>query len=61
MPITRKVRDDEAPESNGENGERSFTSFMHTWATFSDLIVERLTCGPSKRPRGEELKTKSAA
>jgi hypothetical protein len=28
MPITRKVRDEEAQESEGENGERRFTSFM---------------------------------
>jgi hypothetical protein len=48
MPITRKVRDDQ--ESNGEaseeeNGERTFTSFMHKprWFVISQTIGDEFT------------------
>jgi len=45
MPITRKVRDQEAPESEGENGERRFTSFMHKarWFAISQTIGDEFT------------------
>ena len=45
MPISRKVRDEEAPESNGENGERRFTSFMHKarWFAISQTIGDEFT------------------
>ena len=45
MPITRKVRDDEARESEGENGERTFTSFMHKarWFAISQTIGDEFT------------------
>jgi hypothetical protein len=45
MPITRKVRDEEAPESEGENGERTFTSFMHKarWFAISQTIGDEFT------------------
>jgi hypothetical protein len=43
MPITRKVRDDQesgSDASQGENGERTFTSFMHKarWFVISQTI-----------------------
>jgi hypothetical protein len=40
LPITRKIRDDEGRESEGENGERTFTSFMHKarWFAISQTI-----------------------
>jgi hypothetical protein len=42
MPISRKVRDAETPESDGENGERTFTSFMHKarWFVISQTTGE---------------------
>jgi len=45
MPITRKVRDEEAQESEGENGERTFTSFMHKarWFVVSQTVGDELT------------------
>jgi hypothetical protein len=45
MPITRKVRNEEACESEGENGERTFTSFMHTarWFAISQTIGDEFT------------------
>ncbi len=45
MPITRKVRDEEAPESEGENGERRFTSFMHKarWFAISQTVGDEFT------------------
>ena len=53
MPITRKVRDEEAPESNGENGERRFTSFMHKarWFAISQTIGDEFT--PPRLPDWE--------
>jgi hypothetical protein len=40
MPITRKVHDEEPQGSDGENGERTFTSFMHKarWFVISQTI-----------------------
>ena len=45
MPITRKVRDEEAQENNGENGERTFTSFMHKarWFAISQTVGDEFT------------------
>jgi hypothetical protein len=45
MPITRKVRDEEALESEGENGERTLTSFMHKarWFAISQTIGDEFT------------------
>ncbi len=45
MPISRKVRDEEAPESNGENGERRFTIFMHKarWFAISQTVGDEFT------------------
>ena len=45
MPITRKVRDEEAQESEGENGERTFTSFMHKarWFVVDQTVGEEFT------------------
>jgi hypothetical protein len=47
MPITRKVRGDQDSRdaSEGENGERSFTSFMHKarWFAISQTIGEEFT------------------
>jgi hypothetical protein len=52
MPITRKVRN-EAPESEGENGERRFTSFMHKarWFAVSQTIGDEFT--PPRLPEWE--------
>ena len=46
MPITRKVRDDqETDQTNGENGERTFTSFMHKarWFVISQTVGDEFT------------------
>ena len=47
MPITRKVRDEQGSgdESEGENGERRFTSFMHKarWFAISQSIGDEFT------------------
>jgi hypothetical protein len=48
MPITRKVRDEQGSsgdETEGENGERRFTSFMHKarWFAISQTIGEEFT------------------
>jgi hypothetical protein len=45
MPITRKVRDEEAQEKEGENGERTFTSFMHKarWFVVSQTVGDEFT------------------
>ena len=47
MPITRKVRDEQGSgdESEGENGERRFTSFMHKarWFAISQTIGDEFT------------------
>src|ERR1700704_1029456 len=53
MPISRKVRDEEAPESSGENGERRFTSFMHKarWFAISQTIGDEFT--PPRLPEWE--------
>ena len=50
MPISRKVRDEEAPESNGE---RRFTSFMHKarWFAISQTIGDEFT--PQRLPEWE--------
>ncbi len=53
MPINRKVRDDEAQESEGENGERTFTSFMHKarWFAISQTVGDEFT--PRRLPEWE--------
>jgi hypothetical protein len=53
MPISHKVRDEEAPESNGENGERRFTSFMHKarWFAISQTVGDEFT--PPRLPEWE--------
>ncbi|MCA1600882.1 MAG: DUF1738 domain-containing protein, partial [Acidobacteria bacterium] len=53
MPITRKVRDEEAPASEGENGERRFTSFMHKarWFAISQTVGDEFT--PPRLPEWE--------
>jgi hypothetical protein len=45
IPITRKVRNEEAQESEGENGERTFTSFMHKarWFVVSQTVGDEFT------------------
>jgi hypothetical protein len=45
MPISRKVRDEETPESEGANGERRFTSFTHKarWFAVSQTIGDEFT------------------
>ncbi len=45
MPITRKVRDEETSESGGENGARTFTSFMYKprWFVISQTVGEECT------------------
>ncbi|HYX28899.1 MAG TPA: ArdC-like ssDNA-binding domain-containing protein [Pyrinomonadaceae bacterium] len=46
MPITRKVRDEQdANQSDGENGEHTFTSFMHKarWFAISQTIGDEFT------------------
>ncbi len=50
MPITRKVRDEETSESGGENGERTFTSFMYKprWFVISQTVGEE--CMPPHLP-----------
>jgi hypothetical protein len=54
MPISRKVRDEEA-ESNGDdaNGERTFTSFMHKarWFVISQTVGEEFN--PPRLPEWE--------
>ncbi len=53
MPITRKTRDEEAPKNEGENGERTFTSFMHKarWFVISQTVGEEFT--PPRLPDWE--------
>ena len=50
MPITRKVREEEPQESEGENGERTYTSFMHKarWFVISQTVGEEFT--PPRMP-----------
>jgi hypothetical protein len=54
MPITRKVRDEqETDKSEGENGERRFTSFMHKarWFAISQTVGDEFT--PPRLPEWE--------
>jgi len=55
MPITRKVRDEQgsAEDSEGENGERRFTSFMHKarWFAISQTIGDEFN--PPRLPQWE--------
>jgi len=53
MPITRKVRDEETSESGGENGERTFTSFMYKprWFVISQTHGDEFT--PPALPQWE--------
>lgn len=45
MPITRKARDEEAHETEGENGERTFTSFVYKprWFVVSQTVGDEFT------------------
>lgn len=45
MPISRKVRDEAARASEGANGERRFTSFMHKarWFAISQTVGDEFT------------------
>jgi hypothetical protein len=51
MPITRKVRDEETQESEGKNGERTFTSFAHKarWFAISQTVGDEFT--PPRLPQ----------
>src|SRR5688500_14423004 len=51
MPITRRARVEEASESDSENGERTFTSFVYKprWFVVSQTAGEEFT-----RPRSPE-------
>ncbi len=53
MPISRKVRDEETQENDGENGERTFTSFMHKarWFVVSQTIGDEFN--PPRLPEWE--------
>ncbi|HSS21192.1 MAG TPA: ArdC-like ssDNA-binding domain-containing protein [Pyrinomonadaceae bacterium] len=54
MPISRKVRDEqETDQSEGENGERRFTSFMHKarWFAISQTVGDEFT--PPRLPEWE--------
>jgi len=53
MPITRKARDEEAQEKDGESGERRYTSFMHKarWFVVSQTIGDEFT--PPRLPEWE--------
>jgi hypothetical protein len=45
MPITRKVRDEETQEREGENGERTFTSLVYKprWFVVSQTVGDEFT------------------
>ena len=45
MPITRKARDEEAQDSEGESGERIFTSFVYKprWFVVSQTVGDEFT------------------
>ena len=45
MPITRKAREEEAQNSEGENGERTFTSFVYKprWFVVSQTVGDQFT------------------
>ena len=45
MPITRKAREEEAQNSEGENGERTFTSFVYKprWFVVSQTVGDEFT------------------
>jgi hypothetical protein len=45
MPMTRKVRDEEAQETDSDKGERTYTSFMHKarWFVISQTIGDEFT------------------
>ena len=60
MPITRKVRDEEAQESESENGECTFTSFMHKarWFAISQTIGDEFT--PPRLPEWEAVRALAA-
>jgi hypothetical protein len=60
MPISRKVRDEEAPESNSENGERRFTSFMHKarWFAISQTVGDEFT--PPRLPEWDASRALTA-
>ena len=53
MPISRKVRDEETQGNDGENGERTFTSFMHKarWFVVSQTIGDEFN--PPRLPEWE--------
>jgi antirestriction factor ArdC-like protein/uncharacterized protein DUF955 len=45
MPITRKARDEEAQETEGQRGERTFTSFVYKprWFVVSQTVGDEFT------------------
>jgi len=53
MPISRKVRDEETQDNDGENGGRTFTSFMHKarWFVVSQTIGDQFN--PPRLPEWE--------
>src|SRR5262245_38829112 len=53
MPITRKVRNEEPQETESENGERTYTSFMHKarWFVISQTFGDEFT--PPRLPEWE--------
>jgi N-terminal domain of anti-restriction factor ArdC len=60
MPITRKVRDNGAHESDGGDGERTYTSFMYKarWFVISQTIGDEFT--PTRLPEWEAERALSA-
>src|ERR1700730_4830737 len=63
MPITRKVRDEQDTnngDSDGENGERKYTSFMHKarWFVISQTIGDEFT--PPRLPEWEAARALAA-
>ena len=60
MPITRKGRDEETQESDGQNGERTFTSFMHKarWFAISQTIGDEFA--PPRLPEWESERALAA-
>jgi hypothetical protein len=60
MPISRKVRDEETQDSHGENGERTFTSFMHKarWFVVSQTIGDEFN--PPRLPEWEAQRALAA-
>lgn len=60
MPITRKVRDEQAEETDSQNGERTYTSFMHKarWFVISQTIGDEFT--PPRLPEWDAQRALAA-